>query len=420
MIGQAEIRERVESFEIKGESWFTEATHNTARALVEQSLKVQEGQGILIWYDPTGLALVKEMYQACVAKGARVTFFERHLEEDAQAIIGLSDDKIQDKFREEKALIDAADGVLLVRGPENPEAMKDVPKEQHESYEKHRAWAHKRRITDKKEGGVDWCLFLWPTEYEAKKEKLPHKEYMRFYFEACNQPWKAIKEAQAKLKKKLDPAKRLELIANELDEDPRKRTHLTMSIEGMTFCNSIIDKNYPGSELFSAPVLDSVNGHVYAEGEYLYDGFLMKNIFLRFENGKIVEAFAEEGNEGLQQILNQGVGARYLGEVALGTNPGLIRRFFNDLFNEKVGGSFHIALGHCYPYTEYDGEPVHINNGNTEDRTPNHWDLTILMHHDGKIILDGEVIQENGIFKNPELAILNPKLPRNPLVDDVD
>lgn len=420
MTSQAEILERVESFEIQGDPFFTEAVHNTARAMVELSLNVKEGQNVLVWFDPTGMPLVKEIYNACLAKGANVSFFERNLDEDAQVVPTLNEDGVRQRFAEEKRLVDSAEAILIVRGPENPEALKDVPKNLLAAYTKGYDHAHSRRTKDIDKGGVNWVLFLWPTKYEAEKEKMPYDQYIHEYFEACNQPWGAIKKAQVKLKEKLDRGKQLELIANADDPDPRKRTSLTMSIDGMTFCNSTIDKNYPGSEVFSAPVMTSVNGQLYAEGEYIYDSMLMKNIYLRFESGKIVEASAEEGDEGLQHILNQGEGARYLGEVALGTNPGLTRRFFNDLLNEKVGGSFHVAIGHCYEYTEYDGEPVHLNNANTLDRTPNHWDLTILMHRDGKVLLDGEVIQKNGIFVDPELAILNPKIPRNPLIDDVD
>lgn len=304
--------------------------------------------------------------------------------------------------------------MLLIRNPEHPEAMGSVPPDKAQAYAESYAYAHTRRFKNTRDGGVDWVLMLWPTEYEARKEGLPFNEYFRQYMEACNQPWGAIKKAQKKLKEKLDNGKVLELIANEDDPDPGKRTHVTMSIDGMTFCNSTIDKNYPGSEVFSAPVLESVNGQIYADGEYLYDGHLMKNIHLKIQKGKIIEALAEEGNEGLQDILSNGEGARYFGEVAFGTNRGLTRRFFNTLLNEKVSGSFHMAIGQCYNYEEYGGESVNVNNGNTEDRTPNHWDLTILMHrrHDGtgggKIILDREVIQEDGKFLDPKLAILNP------------
>src|SRR4030042_7091542 len=138
----------------------------------------------------------------------------------------------------------------------------------------------------------------------------------------------------------------------------------------------------------------------------------MKNIYLRIENGRIVEAYAEEGNDGLQALLNRddkesGFGSRYFGECALGTNGGLLRRFFNPLLNEKVGGSFHMAIGSCYKITEYAGEPVNVNNGNTKDKTSLHWDLTILMHRradglgGGRVLVDGEEIQIDGRFLDP-------------------
>jgi len=233
------------------------------------------------------------------------------------------------------------------------------------------------------------------------------------FFEACNQPWREIKVAQAKLVEKLNKGRRLKFIANQNDPDESKRTYLTMSIEEMTFINSTIDRNYPGSEVYSAPVLESVIGQLYAPGKYLYEGKLMENIYLKVKEGKIIEAYAEKGNGELQEILAQGERARYFGEVALGTNPGLTRRFFDEMLNEKVAGSFHLAIGFCHEDTEDEGIPVNVNNGNTKEKTPVHWDLTVLMHPNfggGRVILDGEVIQENGKFLAPELEILNPNI----------
>ena len=139
----------------------------------------------------------------------------------------------------------------------------------------------------------------------------------------------------------------------------------------------------------------------------------MRDIRFVIEDGKIVEAYAAENEAGLLRILSNGEGARYFGEVALGTNPGLTRRFFNPLLNEKVAGSFHMAEGHCYTHTEYDGKAVNVNNGNTDDRTTNHWDVTIQMTPQfggGRVLVDGTLIQENGQFLDPRLAVLNPKI----------
>lgn len=415
MVTQQELLKRVESFEDTADPFITQAIKNTAAAMVEEAAKIQPGQKVLLWFDAPGqqsiqnLHLVKELYLRCLAKGAEVSFFMRDLDQDAQIITQLTTDGIRHLFDEEDKLINEADVMLIIRGPEHPEVMKTVDQELKSAYHSRYAEIHQRRVR----GEVKWTLMLWPTAYEAAREGLPEQEYFREYMEACNQPWRAIKEAQSKLKSILDKAEHLEIFANEQDPNPLRRTHVSMSIKDMTFCNSTIDNNYPGSEVFSAPVLSSVNGQIFAEGEYLYNGFLMKNIFLKIKDGKIVEAVAEEGNEGLQKILSQGEGARYFGEVALGTNPGLSRRFFNSLLNEKVGGSFHMAIGHCYEFSEYGGEPVNINNGNTEEKTSNHWDLTILMHRKsdgtggGRVLVDGITIQIDGMFLDPELEVLN-------------
>ena len=183
-----------------------------------------------------------------------------------------------------------------------------------------------------------------------------------------------------------------------------------MSIEGMTFCNSTDGINVPGSEVFSAPVMDSVNGQLFAQGKHIYDGHLMRDVYLRFEHGKVVEAHAAEDNEGLQQILSQGIGARFMGEVALGTNPELSGpSYTNGLLNEKIAGSFHVAIGKCYEYKIYEGIPVNVNNGNISDRTTNHWDIAVSMKRNGKVVVDGEVIQQDGKFLDQDLTILNPR-----------
>src|SRR3989338_11530172 len=108
MQSQEQLRAQVESFEGPQDPFLTEAIHNTARAMVEQSIKVQPGQNVLLWYDPPGLPLVKEMYLACVAKGANVSFFMRNLELDAQEIPSLSLQEVKARFDDEKNLIELA------------------------------------------------------------------------------------------------------------------------------------------------------------------------------------------------------------------------------------------------------------------------------------------------------------------------
>ena len=231
-------------------------------------------------------------------------------------------------------------------------------------------------------------------------------EYCQEYLKACDQPWPEIKKAQAKLVEKLNKGEKIQLIFNENDPNEKKRTNLTMSIKEMTFINCTIDWNYPGSEVFSAPVKDSVNGQLYASGEFSYEEINFKNLFFKFKDGLIIEAHSEENNEELKALLNRDPANRFLGEFAFGTNPGVIKHLKEKLLEEKQAGKIHFAIGECYK-DKFDAEglPVNVNNGNHGGDQAIHWDIVT----EAKVILDGEVIQENGRFLDTDLEILNPK-----------
>lgn len=407
---QSETARFISSFKPELPSSFPASVERIATSMVESAAKVKPGQKVLLWFDPNGLELVQAINKKCLEKGAEVSYFMRDLDVDVEEVGQLKSNEVVGYFSQQKKLMEEAENVIIVRAPENPEALAQLSKANLKAYEDAYEDVHKRRS----DGTVEWSLVYWPTRYEADKEKVSYDDYFRMFIEACDQPWDEIKAAQEILVNQLDQGKTLELFANEKDEDPERRTHVSMSIENMTFCNSTVDRNYPGSEVFSAPVMESVNGQIFAEGEYVESGHLMKNIHFKIKDGRIMEdSYAEEGNEGFQDILRSGEGARYFGEVALGTNPGLTKRFFNALLNEKVGGSFHMAVGHCYEFDEYNGKKVKVNNGNTLKRTPIHWDVTIPMHSQyggGKMVLGGETIQENGKFIDQRLSVLNPKI----------
>jgi aminopeptidase len=250
-------------------------------------------------------------------------------------------------------------------------------------------------------------LIYWPTEKEAAVEGLSYEQYVDLFLNACNQPWREIQTAQAHLVELLNRASTLEIDANPRDLDAGRRTHLRMDIGPMRFVNSTIDRNFPGSEVFAAPVRDSVEGQLFACGLYTHDGRRMEDIFLRAERGRVVEARARVGEADLLAVLDTDDGARYFGEIALGTNPGLRRRVLNGLLNEKVGGSFHITPGRAYQFTEYEGQPVVVDNGN---RSQVHWDIAVPMlpaYGGGEVRLDGDPVQVDGRFLDPALAVLN-------------
>jgi aminopeptidase len=367
-----------------------------ATDLVELSAKVLESEKVLLYYDVDNLDLVNIIEKKCQKIKCSISHYRRNLEKEINTLLKLDDDEFIKYFDDEKKLLEETDNIIIIRTCENPEILNLLSPEKHKLYTQIKKNIHKRRM----DGSVKWTLIYWPTEYEAKKENLSLDDYFNSFIRACDQPWEEIKKAQKFLVNKLNKAKTLELFAPD--------THVTMSIDNMTFCNSTIKCNYPGSEVFSAPVIDSVNGRIFAPGEHLYDGHLMENLHIIIKEGKITdESYAEKNDKGFQELLNSSPRSRYFGEVALGTNPGLTKRFFNGLLNEKVSGSFHMAVGECYTEVkDEDNQAINVNNGN--QNAPLHWDITILMHDNGKVILDGEIISQNGYFFSSELAVLNP------------
>ncbi|KKU46359.1 MAG: Peptidase M29 aminopeptidase II [Parcubacteria group bacterium GW2011_GWB1_46_8] len=371
--------------------------------MVNISTKVRSGENVLIHFEPGGRQLALELARLSALKGARVYYHIQDRELNAEIMKNSGKKDIVRFFSFDNAKFYEADVTFIIRSPKTAFAYESVPSPAINLFND----AMNPALMEYRVNHSRWCLIYWPTPEEADIEGMSYENYVRLFFASCNQPWDKIQKTQDKLKNILDKGKLLTLTANPNDKDPRKRTKLEMSIKGMTFSNCTIDKNYPGAEIFSAPIKNSVNGQVFAEGMYSYNGKRMKNISLRFENGRVVSATAQSGEKYLLEIIDTDEGSRYLGEIALGTNPGLRQRLFNPLLNEKVGGSFHLALGRSYQNETYKGKTVKLFNGNISKI---HWDITIMMRPEyggGEVIVDGETIQKNGKFTVRGLGMLN-------------
>lgn len=245
-----------------------------------------------------------------------------------------------------------------------------------------------------------YTITVLPTEKDAELDVIPYDNYVDLFFRMCDVDWDKIDVAHRILIKKLDAGKTLRITNND-------GTDVTMDITGFTFCNSRVAKNVPGSEVFSAPRMDSVNGKIVAKGRFIpkTSRELIENITLEIKDGRIVEAFADVGNEHLQDMINTDEGSRYFGEIGIGTNPVLKQHITNSLMVEKIGGSFHMAIGRAYTYTDYLGTPVHLDNGN---RSNIHVDITTMLYgKEGRMILDDEIIMDHGKFTDPDLSYLN-------------
>ncbi len=233
--------------------------------------------------------------------------------------------------------------------------------------------------------GKRWCVTLFPTEGYAKDADMPLEEFERFVVNAMflhlDEPWRGwleIRTMQEQLIERIGQAKTIRLEA--------PGTDITLSVAGRTWRNSDGKRNMPSGEIFTSPIEDSANGVVKFTVPSNLSGFTVSGVELWFKDGKVIKASADQGNDYLQNALEIDEGARFLGEIGIGTNYGITKATKNILFDEKIGGTAHLAIGSSY------GECGGLN------KSALHWDLILDMQRDGRITIDGEVFQENGKF----------------------
>lgn len=252
-------------------------------------------------------------------------------------------------------------------------------------------------------GEMFYTLTAIPTQKDAEIDGIAYDDYIKLFFEMCDQPWNEVSKAQSALIQEFNAASKVRITNDD-------GTDVSMELidhdgKHFTFCNSLIAKNVPGSEIFSAPRRDSVNGIVVAKGRFHQAGALIENLTMEFKNGELVRYHADQGLEAFTRVVTMDDGARFVGELGIGTNPHLKRHVTNGLLVEKIGGSFHLALGRPYSYTEYCGEPVKVDNGGKSDL---HWDITTMLHGKGGCIyLDGRKVMENGQWIGSQYDVLN-------------
>lgn len=396
-----------ESFFAKypAESKFATETRSIARSLAFDAAKITQGDRVLARFDSKGINLVRYMEEECREIGVPITLYHNDLAYDINEAQRRDESKIIELFDIQRELAASATKVLFIRCPDDPELLQRLPPKKYGAYITAFQQAYEKAF----KGQTRWTAVDWPTEYEARIEDLDYDQYSAEFFRACNQDWHKIHDAQQRLIEKLDRSSELQFIVD--NPDPLKRTSIRMSIAEFTFANSTIGRNYPGSEVFSAPSLESAEGQIYTPERFMYRGKIMQGIRLVVEHGRVIEAFAETENNTLQVLLAANERMRYFGEVAFGTNPGIRRQFINRNLVEKRAGTVHVALGFCVEDETYETlkgiQLLKANNGNLRSLASEHVDLVIPMFGRSRVLLDERVIQKNGRFIDRKFAALN-------------
>ena len=233
-------------------------------------------------------------------------------------------------------------------------------------------------------GSMRRCLCQYPTQAGADDARMTMEEYENFVYQSCNlfeenpvDKWLEVRKTQQVYVDYLNKVDKVQYLGKNID--------ISFSVKGRTWINSDGRANMPSGEVFSAPIEDSVNGKIYFNYPTIYMGKDIAGVTLEVKDGEIVSWSAEEGNDVLDKVFAV-EGARRFGEVAVGTNYNIQRTSRNILFDEKIGGSIHMAVGQSYKQC----------GGKNESTV--HWDMITDMKNGGQIIADGVKIYENGFF----------------------
>jgi aminopeptidase len=245
-----------------------------------------------------------------------------------------------------------------------------------------------KRIAAKGRKRLRWVGTQFPCASSAQDAEMSMRDYAEFVFNAglLHLPdpaaaWRKVRASQQKVCDVLNKAREVRFVTPQ-------GTDLTVGVEGRYWVNADGTANFPDGEVFSAPIEDSTEGVVRYSFPAVYGGREVTDVVLRFRNGKVVEATASKNEAFLHNMLEQDAGAKILGEIAIGTNYSITQYTRNTLFDEKIGGTFHAALGAAY------GECRGKN------KSALHWDMVCDLRQGGRIEVDGKVISKDGRFAN--------------------
>jgi aminopeptidase len=351
-----------------------------ADLLVGYCVRAAPGELVALHVATPALPLARALTRATLRAGARPALRLTY-PEYVEDVLELAHDDFFDAEPElDLEEVRRADGWIRVSAPTNSRALQAADKARVARLARWQQPVSALRVQRTK-----WVGTLFPTDAAAQDAGMSLGDFERFVFDAMflydDDPvarWGELKAMQARLIDRLAQADEVRIVG--------PGTDLRLSVEGRTWENSDGRKNMPSGEVFTGPREDSAEGVVSFDLPSSVGGVVVRGVRLRFEAGRVVEASATEGEDMLRAQLDADPGARYLGELGIGTNFRIGRPILNTLFDEKIGGTVHLALGSSYPST-----------GGT-NVSAIHWDLIADLRQGGEVLLDGEPFQRDGRF----------------------
>lgn len=356
-----------------------------ARTLVNYSTGVKPGDVVSIEGDVSARPLLRAIYREALSAGAFPVMVPRFSELNADLLTLGSDEQLAWLSPIDTWSRGEADVFIRVLGEQNTKTLSGVDPKRQIARKRGAGPLLQTMMEREASGELRWTLTLFPTDGYAQDAAMSTPDFAEFVFDACKlgtaDPAAAWREQSATQQGLIDwLAGKKKIRIRGLDTD------LRLSVDGRVWINCDGTKNFPDGEIFTGPVEDGTEGHIRFSYPVVTDGREIHDVRLRFEAGKVVDAAASQGEAFLLEMLDADAGARRLGELAFGTNFDITRFTKNILFDEKIGGTVHMALGAGYP------ESGSVN------QSAIHWDLICDLRQGGSVDVDGQPFLRDGRY----------------------
>jgi aminopeptidase len=359
---------------------------NLADILVNYSLKVKEGDWAVVWADVATLPLVIEIQRKILQAGGHLdaAFRVDDLIEDV-LILG-NENQIRWMPPGLALALEEADAVMTIRGPSNTRSLAGADPARQAIRAEALGKISKRILERARAGKLRWVTTNYPCQSLAQEANMSLREYEDFIYGAtyADQPdpvslWEQVHEEQDRLVGWLEGKERLEVHGPDID--------LTLSIQGRKFLNAAGKNNMPDGEIYTSPVEESAEGWVRFTYPAIHDGREVEGVELHFDKGRVVKATARKNEAYLNKLLDLDAGARHLGEFAIGNNATIQQFTGSTLYDEKIGGTIHMAVG------------LGFEEAGGRNKSALHWDMVCDMRRDSEILVDGMLFYKDGQFQ---------------------
>ncbi|MCX7785500.1 MAG: aminopeptidase [candidate division WOR-3 bacterium] len=356
-----------------------------ADVLVNYSLKIKKGDLFQIISTHLANPLIYEVYRTALKKGAHP--YVKYIGEGLNEIFlkEASEEQLAYISEVEKFEIEQIQAYLYIITEFNRKSLSNYDPKRLSLRRKATGYLLERRLERAHQGLMRWSLTAYPDNAQAQDAEMSLDEFSEFIFSAgfLNhkdpiKKWQELAQEQKRIIKILSKVKKLRIKSEDTD--------LSFSVQGRKWISCEGKENFPDGEIFTTPIEDSVEGVIKFSFPCVYMGREVNDVYLRFKQGEVIEVKASKGEDYLLSMIKMDAGAKRVGEFSFGTNYGITRFIKNTLFDEKIGGTIHLALGSSYPET------------GGKNKSSLHWDMVCDLRKQGEVFADNSLIYKKGKF----------------------